>query len=510
MDKKPSNIKNIISKIISLIVQFFVSFVIAGIIVREWGSEGNGYFQLSNDFVTYAEVISVALNSLAARFITISLVKGDKYELNRYFNTVLYANILLAASLLIPVIAVVLNLQMMININENMIFDVKVLLFLLMLNFLLNIAASVFGVANYARNRIDIGCWRDIESFMLKIIIILVGVIYFHMPIWIIAVASVVSSIYIIIRNVLFTRKMLADVKPFQYSSFDWGHVKILITSGMWNSFTQFGAILLGGLDVLIANLFVSTNAMGLISISKTIPKYILASIAGIAAVFAPGILIAFAKSDKKEMVERLMRGITICSVISIPLEIAVIAYGERLFKLWMPGQDSKMLLFISVISIAGYIVVLPLEVLWTVFTALNKVKISSLYLLAEAVIVITTVYILLQTTDNEVYKMCIIAGVSSVFEIIRGFIFLPVVSAKLIGVPVKTFYKPLLKALLSFAVVLTFSLVLDRIVLQADNWLLFILLCLISTVVSFLVSLFVIMDSAERNRLYAYIRGFA
>ena len=63
---------------------------------------------------------------------------------------------------------------------------------------------------------------------------------------------------------------------------------------------------------------------------------------------------------------------------------------------------------------------------------------------------------------------------------------------------------------LLSFAVVLTFSLVLDRIVLQADNWLLFIMLCLISTVVSFFVSLFVIMDSAERNRLYAFIRGFA
>lgn len=509
-DNKPSNIRNIISKIISLVVQFIVSFAVAGIIVREWGNEGNGYYQLSNDFVTYAEVISVALNSLAARFITISLAKDDNDEVNKYFNTVLFANIFLAASLLIPVIAVVLNLQKMINISDKMIFDVKLLLFFMMLNFLLSIAASVFGVANYARNRIDIGCWRDIESFVLKIIIILVGVMYFHMPIWIIAVASVVSSIYIIIRNVFFTRRMLPDVKPFQWKSFDWHRVKTLVTSGMWNSFTRFGAILLGGLDVLIANLFVSTNAMGMISISKTIPKYILASIAGIATVFAPGIMIAFAKSDKNDMVDRLKRGIAFCSFLAIPMEIAVIAFGERLFRLWMPGQDSKMLLYISIISIAGYVVVLPLEVLWSVFTALNKVRISSIYLMIEAVIVIMTVFFLLQTTDNEMYKMCIIAGVSSVFEIIRGFFFLPVVSAKLIKVPVKTFYVPLLKALVSFAVSLIFSFTLNNIVSSADRWIILIALCLASTVISFGVSFYIVLDKVERRRLYSFFRRSA
>ena len=72
IDTRSSYFRNLLSKLAALLVQFAVSYLMTKCIVRQYGNGGNGYYQLSNDFVSYASIISVALNSMAARFITVN------------------------------------------------------------------------------------------------------------------------------------------------------------------------------------------------------------------------------------------------------------------------------------------------------------------------------------------------------------------------------------------------------------------------------------------------------
>lgn len=500
MKKSSSNIKNLISKIIAMGVQFLSTMLLTRLIVGSFSGEGNGYYQLSNDFVNYAQIISIALNSMASRFITISYHQRDKKEVNTYFNSTLFANIILAISLIVPIGIIVLNLQNIINISPEMVGDVKILFLLMLFNFTITIITTVFGVSTFANNRVDLDSYRIIESTVLKVAIAYFFVSVLHLPIWSISVATIIATLYIFTMNMFYTKKLMPDVEIFKLKYFDKSHVRTLLSSGVWNSFTKVGAIFLGGLDLLIANIFVSTKAMGMLSISKTVPKYILTAMGSVASVFTPSIMIAYASEEKVNVVETIRKGIMICSLLAIPMEVIVITLGQRLFTLWVPTENASVLQMLSAISIAGYIIILPLEPVWSVFTATNKVKISSIYLTIESVAVILTVFLLLHITDNELTQMIIISGVSSVFELIRGLTFLPIVSAKLLNLPMTTFYKTIIRVFGTFILSLLVIFVINLFIPQGTSWLQLIFLGVLEIIICTFTSLFVLFNREERQ----------
>lgn len=66
---------NIIANIIAFAVNFVISFFLTPYIVETVGKEAYGFVSLGNNFVNYASLITVALNSMASRFITIEIQK---------------------------------------------------------------------------------------------------------------------------------------------------------------------------------------------------------------------------------------------------------------------------------------------------------------------------------------------------------------------------------------------------------------------------------------------------
>lgn len=456
MEKK--NYKNLIVKIVSMIVQFIVTLILTNIIVGKMGEVANGFYQLSNDFVNYGMIVSIALNSMASRFITMEYYNNNGEEVNFYYNSLLYGDVVLALAFIFPMIIVILNLNSIISIPKEYIVDVKILFLIMFINFLVTVATSVFSTATFVKNRIDLDSYRVMESNIIKILIIVLLYSFFKPQMWYIAFATLISTFYIMFVNIYYTRKLMPDVKIFRRKFVSLKHLKKLAKSGLWNSFTKIGSILLSGLDLLIANQMIGSSAMGVLSISKTIPKYIFTAMSNIGSVFTPSILIEYAKGKKDELINTINISIKICSILSVVLEIIMIVLGERIFSLWVPGQNIRLLQLLSVIAMLGYIILMPFEVLWSVFTATDKVKISSIYLFIESIFTIFFVFIQLHFTSNDIIKLIIVAGTSTVFELLRGITFLPLMSSYLIGVSFKTFYKPLLRVICSFFISFLFG----------------------------------------------------
>ena len=90
---------NLIAQTIAYAVNLAISFFLTPYIVNHIGVEANGFVGLANNFVEYAQLITVALNSMAGRYITIKLHQKNQKEANKYFTDVFFANLFLAVVL---------------------------------------------------------------------------------------------------------------------------------------------------------------------------------------------------------------------------------------------------------------------------------------------------------------------------------------------------------------------------------------------------------------------------
>lgn len=62
---------NLIASITSLVLSLTISFFLTPFVVSTVGTEAYGFVSLANNFVGYAQIFTLALNSMASRFITI-------------------------------------------------------------------------------------------------------------------------------------------------------------------------------------------------------------------------------------------------------------------------------------------------------------------------------------------------------------------------------------------------------------------------------------------------------
>ena len=71
MSSNKKTMVNVICSIMVLATNILINFWLSPYIVEHIGVEANGFVTLASNFVTYAQLIVTALNSMAARFIAI-------------------------------------------------------------------------------------------------------------------------------------------------------------------------------------------------------------------------------------------------------------------------------------------------------------------------------------------------------------------------------------------------------------------------------------------------------
>ena len=94
------------AQLVAFVVNLGVSFVLTPIIDAMLPNT-IGFVNMANQFVQWAQVVVSALNTLASRYITIHLHKGEEQEANEYFSSVFFANMLMAAVFLVPALFVI-------------------------------------------------------------------------------------------------------------------------------------------------------------------------------------------------------------------------------------------------------------------------------------------------------------------------------------------------------------------------------------------------------------------
>jgi O-antigen/teichoic acid export membrane protein len=481
-----------------------MNFLLTPYIVKILGKEIYGFVGLATTFTSYVTIFTVALNSMVSRFVTIKLQKREITGANIYFSSVAIVNIVLTLILILPAVIVILFMERFLNIPPEGIYDIKLLWVFIFGSFYFDLATSVLGVSMYATNRLDLSAKRDVESNILKAIVVVI-LFYFMAPrVWYIGLSTLIAGLYCIIIKIHYTKTLTPDLtiklKYFRFSA-----VKELVGIGIWSSINQLNQALINGLDLLISNIYLGALSMALMSYSKTVPMQLLAFITIVSNTFAPQMTISYANGDmeifKKDTNNAIKMSGFFCS---IPI-IGFLAFGKIFYSLWLPMMTSSEIFTIQVLSIMA---LLPnvfgvyIYPLYSVNTITCKLKVPVLVSFGMGVINILLVLFLLKVTTFGVFAVKI---VSCILLVARVLVFTPIYAALSINEKWYTFYKPLFRGMLSTCIILLLYIGITYI-MNIDSWMKLFIICAIAGGIGYLINYLVVFNKQERARVNTYV----
>lgn len=488
---------NLVATFTTFFVGLGIRFFLTPFVVKNLGADAYGFIGLSTNILSYTALITIALNSMASRFVTISYSSGRIDEANRYYTSVFFANFILAALILVFAIACVGYMEFIIDVPKHLLFDVKILFCLLALNNVIALITGIWNVSTFIKNRLDLSNVRSIIGNILNACTLFFLFSFFTPHIWYVGAAGIVLTVYTSIANRTFVKRLTPDlvVSP---QKFEWTKIVELSKSGVWNVFNKLGEIIGSGLDLILANLFISANAMGIFSLTKTIPIMLCSLFAMLSGVFAPSFTILFAQKKFFELKKSMLQSVRVLGFFNVIPMVCLISFGENFYHLWLPSQDSHLLQVLTILGCFGIIFSMPLEGLWNIFTVTNKLKYSTIFIFFQHLLSFFIVFAAMLWVDDPLKKLYILAGTRSFIGLIKSLLFLPIYGARCLNYEKTFFYPAILKSVLCFGISISFALIL-KMFFNPNSWLELFLVWGICGIICVVVNYWIILTDDDK-----------
>lgn len=500
MEKKSENKRlaiNMIANIVSYSSTLLVSFVLTPYLINTLGKEAYSFYPLANNFVSYMTILTNALNSMASRYITMALTKKEIDKANTYFSSILFSNIIMAGVLLIPMLLIVWFIDTLLVVPVNLVGSVRILFAFSFATMLVNIVTSVFGVATFSKNRIDLRSLRELIVSVLRLILFVILFKCFTPTIIYVGVVAFIIAIVNFGFQRFYTYKLLPEI-TISVKKFKISYVKEVLFSGVWNSINSLGNMLLVSTSLILVNKFYGANAGGEYSIVQTVPNFINGIISMLTGVFYPLIMIKYAQSDIKGMIEEIKKSQRIVGTFSVSVIGVFIGLSYDFFRLWTPGQNYSQLVILSTITIMPHWIIGCIWSLSNVNIALNKIKIPALYMLGSGVTNIVASIVVYKCFGTGIYAIPLI---SSIIQIIWVAIFMPLYASRQLHIKWNTFYPTIIRGGCACAITVIFvTIVRNKIIL--DSWLKLMITGVVVGCIILVLNAAIILDHSSKKAL--------
>lgn len=497
MDKRRLFI-NLFSNLLGVVSGLCISFFLTPYIVSTLGKEAYGFYPLSNNFLSYTGILTAALNSMFGRYITISLEKQKMRDVNVYFNSVLFGNLLFALFFFLLSILFCVFIASVLDIPGQLLPDVRLLFVCIFMSLLVSLSSSAFSVAAFALNRFDLLAFNNIMVNIIKLALTIILFYFFKPHIYYLGLVTLITSIYFLVASYKNTKRLLPEISIGR-EFFSWSALSLLMGAGIWNSILSLSNVINSQLDLLLANQFFSTEGMGLLSLTKFVPTSAQLLLSVVVPIFLPDMLKAYANEDMKKLKLHLDFSFkAVFFVVLVPLAVFFV-YGEEFFKLWLPAEDHHTLYTISLITLGPIIIHATIETVYHVFVITNKLKVASVWGIFVAIANLVLVLGLCRYSTLGIYSIPVAALLTAGLS---HLIFTPLYAAHCLGEHRFYFISKTVIGLFSFlALVMLGFLWKIAALVQVNSWATLMLNCLIVGGGVFILALVLKMD--KKTLLY-------
>lgn len=466
---KKQGAKNIGLNVLAFGIQFIISFYISPIIVEKVGTSAYGFIGLANDFVSYAAILATVFNSVAARFIANAYYKEEYEVANKYFNSLVCANLAISVLLGIVSIALVPCLDLFLTIPENLVFDVKLTFALIFASYIITVITMVFTTSTFVTNRTDIQGIRNIIQYIVRFACIVLFLNFVSIRIYWIALASAIACAIVSILNISITKKLTPELK-INLKCAHKSYAFELAKSGSWMALTSISVILLRGLDLTIANLMIGDYEMGLLSIARTMPNNATSIIGTIAPIFTPVFIMFYAKNDMNGLVCKVKNTIrTMALIMFVPIT-SFIVFSYDFYGLWQKSlseQERKIVTVLSIMTIIQAYFNATTSTMAQLSVVVNKLRLPVIVSFACGILSFVVEVLLIKLTDMGLYAIVLS---TTVIMIIRYVLFNPMYAAWCLKQPLKIFMGTTIKTWLPIPFLLGIMFALKKL-FPVSSW---------------------------------------
>lgn len=492
---------NLIANLIAFVVHAGIQFFIVPILSEKVGNEAYGFISTANEFVQYANIFTVLLNGVVGRFVAYEIHKGDLERANQYFNSVLIADIVLAAAFGVVGIVFVSHVERFLVISSEVLADVRIIFALTFLNFIFVTLFSVMGIATFVKNRIDIAAIRNIVGYLVELAVI-IGLFIFTPTVkaYYMVAGTLASTLYLAIVNIAITMRLTPELH-ISIKNCKISMMKDMMKTSVWSSVSQVSSTLLGSTTIILGNLFVGGNVIGLISFAKTLPNCMNTLFYTIYNVFTPNMVKCFAKGKIDEMIEYACHSMKIMTFIMAPIVIGIFVFIPNFLELWLSGKSVEELQIIGFycrIILLGMFFEIPSMPLMYFSVATNKVRNDTLFSLNNSIVLLILSYIGLKYFS---LGGAVIVSSQMISTTTKFLLWVPMYAAKTVERKWNTFYPGYFKSFFSMLIVFM-GYVCIKPLLCMDTWISFGLSAVSLGGLGYLLT-FVMLFSQQEKKLF-------
>lgn len=429
----------------TLVITLCIDFFLSPFIVQHIGVEANGYVHLANNLISFASLVTLALNSMGSRFVSIEYNKNNFEECNKYYSSIFAGNALIILLLIAPALLCIWKLETFFNIDGVGIGDAKLLFLFAFCNFFVSQLASLFNIGPFVKNQMYFCYLSNALVVVVKGVLYLVAFSCFSPKVYFVTFISLLTNSISVFLLYVIKRKILPDLK-FSFKFISFKHVLQLIKSGIWNSVNQCGNLMMTGFDLILTNWIIGPTAMGILSVAKTIPTVITTLSTTLNNSLLPGQTLSYTIQSKEQYTDTVELSVKVSTIFVLVPVIIFSSFSIKFYQLWQPSLDPYQLSLLSFLSILALIPLAGVQVLYNVLTTMNKLKVNALSFLLTGLINIGITILLVFFTDLSIFA---VAGVSSILTCVRYLALILPYIAKLLGKKQTYFYKYVVRSLL-------------------------------------------------------------
>lgn len=495
--------KNTLFLYFRMILIMLVTLYTSRVVLAQLGIKDYGIYNVVGGVVTMFAFLNNCMTTSTQRFLTFELGKGNTQRLKDVFAASLNIHIVIALTIVVLAESIGLwfvNYKLVIPADRlvaaNWVFQFAIL------SFCVNIIQVPYNAVIIAHEKMNVYAYISIVEVMLKLgIVYLFSVSPFDK---LIAYAVLIFAVQLLIRAIyqIYCRKNYEESKFRLF----WDKSLYQQMSGFagWNLFGSLAWMLRDqGLNIVL-NLFFGPVINAARGVATQVSGAVMNFISNFQVALNPQITKNYANGNIQEMEKLTYLGIKFSYIIlfflAFPLSLNI-NYVLRLWLVEVPDYTALFIILIMIDSMVGNLFGVPLM---TSLSATGKIRNYQIVVSFIILLIVPVGYIALRLgcdAPSVFYITIIFSGISG----FARFLF----CRKQIGYSLREMTKGVLLPVLSMTVVaLPLPIFAKLEYFQTDTLMNFLLLCLISIVMTFVSAWFVGLNTTEKDKLLSIIKS--
>lgn len=321
---------------LKLIASAFIGLITTRLILKALGADDYGLYAVVGGIVSFMNIIGTSMITATNRFISVEIGKGEKGNVNKVFNTVLFVHIILAIGLiLIGETIGLFYVNNYLNVADGKLNDAVFVLHLSLITTALSIVSVPYNGLIIARERFVFASSVEVLSLIVKLGLVLLLAFSNGNNLRLFTLIMLFVTLISLLANMLYCKLKDAAIIELHLNR-DKSDYKSVFSFAGWS---LFGATAFIGKEqgaAMIINYFFGTALNASFGLASQVNRYAMMFTRGLSQAAAPQIMKSYGANDSTRQLFLVYTISRVSTLVMLAIVVPLYLCMNEVLTLWL------------------------------------------------------------------------------------------------------------------------------------------------------------------------------